>query len=379
MTPLFVFGTLRHLPLLRVVAGARAVQVEAATLPDHAVLHAVDRAGAVQEFPVCQPRTGAQATGLLLRPDPVVRARLDAYERVFGYELASVSVTTASGPVEALIYRPEPGEWNGGAPWSLDDWARDWGRVTTATAAEVMTLLPQTEPRHIRTRYRMLQARVTSRQRAEAEPAPATLRRAPAGDDVQIARLRAPYTGFFGVEEADLRFRRFDGALSRPVTRAAFVMADAVTVLPYDPVQDLVLLVEQYRFGVHTRGDRNPWVLETIAGRIDAGETPEDAARRESLEEAGLELRALLPVPAFYPSPAAVSEFIHAYVGLATLDPGTQATAGLETEAEDIRPHVLPFPRLLHLIDSGEVATAPVLISALWLASQRDALRAESR
>ena len=379
MTPLFVFGTLRHPPLLRAVAGTRTMTLEPATLQGHAVTHAVSPSGEVQVFPLCQPAPGAEAEGMLLRPDPVARARLDAYERVFGYELATVSVTTAGGVVEAQIYRPDPAEWRPGAPWALQDWVRDWGEVSTATAAEVMALIPQTEPRHIRARYKMLEARVTSRNRARAQPAPAQLRRTPADDDVQLARQRAPYTGFFGVEESDLRFRRFDGGLSRPVTRAAFIMADAVTVLPYDPVRDLVLLVEQYRYGLQARGDRNPWALETVAGRIDAGETPEEAARRETQEEAALELRALLPVPSFYPSPAAVSEYIYAYVGIAKLSDGGRSGGGLESEAEDIRTHVISFARLLELIDTGEVATAPVLITAFWLASQRDRLRAEYR
>ena len=377
MTPLFVFGTLRHPPLLRAVAGTRTVPAEPASLPDHAISHAVSPSGEVQEFPLCLPEPGARAEGLLLRPNPVARARLDAYERVFGYELGTVTVSTAGGTVEAQIYRPEPGEWRAGGPWSLDDWARGWAEISTATAAEVMALIPQTEPRRIRTRYRMLEGRVGSRARARAQPGPARLRRTPAEDDIRIARQRAPYTGFFGVEEADLRFRRFDGALSRPVTRSAFIMSDAVTVLPYDPTRDLVLLIEQYRFGVHARGDPNPWVVETVAGRIDAGESPEDAARRETQEEAALTLRALLPVPAFYPSPAAVSEYIHAFVGIASLTEGARETGGLDSEAEDIRSHVVPFARLLELIDTGEVATAPLLVSALWLVGQRDRIRAE--
>ncbi len=379
MTPLFVFGTLRHPPLLRAVAGTRTIPAELALLADHAVTHAVSPVGEVQEFPLCLPEPGAEAEGLLLRPDPVARARLDAYERVFGYDLGSVTVATAGGTVEAQIYRPEPGEWRAGGPWSLSDWARDWGEVTTATAAEVMALIPQTEPRRIRARYRMLEARVTSRNRARAQAAPATLRRAAAPDDIPVARLRAPYTGFFGVEEADLRFRRFDGGLSRPVTRAAFVMADAVSVLPYDPARDLVLLVEQYRYGVHSRGDPNPWSLETIAGRIDSGETPEEAARRETREEAELTLRALLPVAAFYPSPAAVSEFVHAYVGITPLSPGNRHVGGLDSEAEDIRTHAIPFDRLLELIETGEVAAAPLLVCALWLSGQRERLRSEYR
>ena len=379
MTPLFVYGTLRHPPLLRAVAGTRAVPAEPALLEGHAVLHAVTATGEVQEYPLCLPQAGAKAEGLLLRPDPVARARLDAFERIFGYEVSMVTVATAGGAVEAQIYHPDPGEWRAGGAWSLEDWVRDWGAVSTATAAEVMALIPQTEPRRIRTRYRMLEARVTSRGRARAQAAPASLRRAPAEDDVQIARQRAPYTGFFGVEEADLRFRRFDGSLSRPVTRAAFIMSDAVTVLPYDPVKDLVLLIEQYRFGVHARGDPNPWSLETIAGRIDAGESPEDAARRETQEEAELDLRALLPVSSFYPTPAAVSEYVYAFVGIAGLEPGGRHVGGLDSEAEDIRTHVVPLKRLLDMIETGEVATAPLLISAFWLGAQRDRLRAEFR
>ncbi len=379
MTPLFVFGTLRHSPLLRVVAGTRTIAAEPAVLSDHAVRHAINAAGETQEYPLCLPEPGSQAEGLLLRPDPVARARLDAYERIFGYEVATVTVSIAGGMIEAQIYRPDPGEWRAGGFWSLETWVRDWGAVSTATATEVMALIPQTEPRRIRLRYRMLEARVTSRIRANARAAHASLRRAPAADDVQIARQRASYTGFFGVEEADLRFRRFDGGLSRPVTRAAFVMADAVTVLPYDPVKDLVLLIEQYRYGVHARGDPNPWSLETIAGRIDAGEAPEDTARRETQEEADLDLRALLPVASFYPSPAAVSEYVYAFVGIASLAPNWKSIGGLDSEAEDIRTHVVPFSRLLELIETGEVATAPVLISALWLSGQRDRLRAEYR
>lgn len=101
-----------------------------------------------------------------------------------------------------------------------------------------------------------------------------TLRRRAGPEDVQVQTRTEPYAGFFAVEVQDLRFRRFDGTVSAPVNRAGFVSGDAVTVMPYDPVRDRVLLIEQFRFGPHLRGDVNPWQLEVIAGRIDAGETP---------------------------------------------------------------------------------------------------------
>ena len=43
----------------------------------------------------------------------------------------------------------------------------------------------------------------------------------------------------------------------------------------HDPVRDRVLVVEQFRMGPYARGDRHPWQLEPIAGRIDGGESAE--------------------------------------------------------------------------------------------------------
>ncbi|MEY5032678.1 MAG: hypothetical protein RL354_1709 [Planctomycetota bacterium] len=124
-----------------------------------------------------------------------------------------------------------------------------------------------------------------------AQTAPATQRRVARAGDVAVLTRTEPYAGFFAVEEQDLRFRRFDGTLSDPVNRATFVAGDAVTVLPYDPVRDRVLLVEQFRVGPHLRGDANPWQLEAIAGRIDPGETVEATAIREAIPAFAREIK----------------------------------------------------------------------------------------
>jgi ADP-ribose pyrophosphatase len=377
MTALFLYGTLRHLPVLRTVAQDATLCGEEATLPGRAIRHAVDAAaGQVLEFPVIVPEPGAQASGLLIRPGEAARARLDAYERAYGYGLERVTVNTGDGPVQADLYLPETGLWRAGELWDLDNWARDWGEITVLAVPEIMDLVDQASPRALRERYRMLQGRAASRARARAHPAPTGLRRAARAGDVETARRVTPYTWFFGVEESDLRFRRFDGTLSAEVKRAAFVMADAVSVLPYDPVTDRVMLVEQFRYGPHARGVDNAWMLEPIAGRIDGLESPQDAARREAMEEAGLSLRDLVHVQSYYPTPGAVTEYLISYVGITSLGAEQEGVGGVLAEAEDIRAHVIPYDRLLALLDAGEIENGPLVISTLWLIRHRDALRA---
>ena len=92
---------------------------------------------------------------------------------------------------------------------------------------------------------------------------------------------------------------------------------DAALVLPYDPLRDRLLLVEQFRMGPYGRGDPRPWMLEPVAGRIDAGETPEETARRECREEARLDLRGLEKISTHYCTPGYSTEVFHLFSGCA--------------------------------------------------------------
>jgi ADP-ribose pyrophosphatase len=183
------------------------------------------------------------------------------------------------------------------------------------------------------------------------------------------------HAGFFAVNVHRLRHRRFDGGFSDLLTREVFIVGDAVTVLPYDPVRDRVLVIEQFRMGPFGRGDPMPWQLEAIAGRIDPGETPEAAARREAVEEAGLVLGQLEKVAEYYPTPGAVAEYLYSYVALCDLPDGVAGVFGAEDEGEDIKGHLLSFDRLVEVMASGEIGNAPLLLTVLWLQRERARLR----
>lgn len=371
----FFYGTLCYPPLLQAVLG-HLPEVSPAVVDGYQVREAQNAEGVDLGFPLLVPG-GDGAPGFLVRITPEDQARLDFYET--GYVTEVIAARDTTGVAQAAhVYLPAPGRWGAGAPWTLADWATRWGAIAPEAAREFMALRGQIPAEQALARYGQIKVRAASRLRAGAETKPARLRRAAGPGDVEIEALGTGYARFFAVEDYTLRHRLFDGGMSAPLDRAAFVSGDAAVVLPYDPRRDRVLLVEQFRTGPLARGDLNPWMLEPIAGRVDPGETPEDCACREAGEEAGLTLGRLIAGPSFYPSPGAKSEYTYCYVGLADLSDDAARPGGVEAEGEDIRPHLISFDDLMTLVETGEADNGPLLVLALWLARLRPALRAEA-
>ena len=370
---IFLYGTLRHPDLLAVVAGTDRLACTPATLPGYAVARAPGGA-----YPLIAPDPGADAKGLLLCDlTAQARARLDYYELAFGYRLAKVSVRTAKGVQPALAYFPPESAQNGVGPWDLAAWVAEEGALAVQAAREVMARQHATPMADLPALFPAIRARAWAKLCAARQPTPASLRRQGAGD-VEMQLLGGGYDGFFRLQRFRLRHHRYDGSQTPWFARETFDAFDAALVLPYDPVTDEVLLIEQLRFGPLLRGDASPFVLEPVAGMVDAGETPADCARREAMEEAGLALDQLRPMPAIYPSPGYSTEFFHCFLALCDLRAPRHTTTGAEGEHEDIRAHIVAFEQLLQLVDSGEINAGPLVMMALWLARHRAELRASA-
>lgn len=362
--PLFVFGTLLDPELRGTVLGHHVAAVPAVLIG-----HRVERSRA-GDWPILAARAGARTEGLLLDADATALDRAHFYEAGFGY-LPETAEVEAGGPVRALIYRAPEGAGSGES-WSLDRWQVSHGALTRATAARAMAMYGSATPEELRFRMPTLRARVFSELQAARTPVPRTLRADIHRDRVRVLSHDTPYCHYFALSETRLRHPLFGGGLSPEILRAGFHGGDAVTVLPYDPARDRVMLIEQFRYGPWLRGDLYPWALEPIAGRVDPGETPDRTARREAREEAGLEIGALHEVGCYYASPGAVTEYVTSYIGIADLPDAAEGIGGLDAEAEDIRAHVITFRRLMDLLDSGEVDTGPLMVSVLWLERERN-------
>lgn len=358
MTALFLHGPLLDRELAAILLGAEVAPVPA-SIPGRALFQAAEDA-----WPVMAEKAGGRVEGGRVELDGEALARLDFYLTATG--AVAEEVRLDGGPVRLYRHEGAPAGW-----FSLARWQEVWGPIERGVAEEAMRFFGAIDAGTLAFRLMTIGQRVSSRLRARAQPNPATLRSATSRDAVRVLEGRQPYVHFFAVEECDLVHPRFTGGASPQVNRAALVGGDTVTVLPYDPRRDRVMLVEQFRFGAFARGDLRPWVLEPVAGRIDPGETPEEAALRETVEEAGLELDRLLPIVAAYPSPGQITEYLHAYVGLAALPDEAAGLGGLDAENEDIRAHVLPFERMMALVASGEINSMPLVLSALWLDARR--------
>ncbi len=371
----FFYGTLRHPPLLAAVAG-RVPTLARALLPGHAVV-----AAAGGPWPMIVARPGAVAEGL--RAEGLTdeeAARVDWYESAFGYAPAALPVTDAGGGAAGLarVYLPPPGADASGPPWDIEAWAARFGPAAVAAAGMMMARRGTVSAVALGRRYGQILAHAASGLRAAAG-APQGLRAPHGPGDVAVLERTERHAGFFALEEWRLRHRRFDGTMSAELRREALISTDATVVLPYDPRRDRVLLVEQFRMGALVRGDANPWLIEAIAGRVDGGEGPAEAAVREAMEEAGIALSRLVTLPGYYPSPGAKTEFLHTFLAIADLpDPPEEPPAALGVEGEDIRTHVVPFARLMAAVEGGEGVAGPLAIAALWLARMRPALRAEA-
>ncbi len=191
--------------------------------------------------------------------------------------------------------------------------------------------------------------------------------------DVELVEKTTPYDGYFQIDVYRLRHKRFDGGWSEVMSRELFERGHASVVLPYDPARDAVVLIEQFRIGAYAAG-LAPWMIEPVAGIVEPGETPEDVARREAVEEAGCEIAELEPIATVMPSPGGCSEILHLYCGRVD-SAGVGGLHGLDHEHEDIRAFVLPLDDALTRLAAAEYNNASVTITLQWLALNRERLK----
>ncbi|CAD2225661.1 ADP-ribose pyrophosphatase [Pseudoalteromonas sp. 3J6] len=193
-------------------------------------------------------------------------------------------------------------------------------------------------------------------------------------DDVRLKPVENLYNGFFKINLYQFQHALFAGGESEVIRREILERGDAVAVLPYDPVTEQVLLIEQIRIGA-IKSKHTPWLLECIAGMTDDSEDYEAVVKKEAFEEAGLNLTELEFMLSYLSSPGGTTERLFLYLAHADLSQMSTGIYGLETEGEDIKTHIMHVDEAQQRLNSGEIDNAATVISLQWLALNRDKIR----
>lgn len=184
--------------------------------------------------------------------------------------------------------------------------------------------------------------------------------------DVEVSERQRVYQGFFAVDKLTLRHRLYAGGWSKPFTRELFLRGRAAGVLLYDPQRDQLVLVEQFRVGILNAEQQSPWALELVAGMVDEGESAQEMAGREVLEETGLTIGQSQFICEYYNSPGGCDERISLFY--AEVDSADAAGVhGLPEENEDIRVVVLPRMLAVAAMREGLINNAMAIIALQWL------------
>ena len=128
-----------------------------------------------------------------------------------------------------------------------------------------------------------------------------------------------------------------------------------------------VLLIRQFRMPVRC------YLWETVAGRLDAGETPLEAAKRELGEETGFSASRWTPLAEFYPSPGFLDERMHLF-----LAEGVKRGRAHPEADEQITARWFTLDELGTMIQRGKILDAKTLVAFFMLRSPKSRFRASA-
>ncbi len=193
--------------------------------------------------------------------------------------------------------------------------------------------------------------------------------------DVKILEKNTCYEGFFKLVRYRLKHSLFAGGWSSELLREVLERGHAVAVLPYDPILDQVVLIEQFRPGAigYSKG---AWLWEIVAGIIETGEQTDEVAYRETKEEIGCQVSDIIHISDFFVSPGSTNETTALFCGKVD---ASQACGihGVVSEHEDIKVHVISLTKALDMLANNEINFVPAIVALQWLALHHEKVKAK--
>ncbi|GAK32282.1 ADP-ribose pyrophosphatase [Iodidimonas nitroreducens] len=184
---------------------------------------------------------------------------------------------------------------------------------------------------------------------------------------MKIENQNCLFDDYLKIESAEISFEFKDQGISGPHRLMRLNRRDAASVLLIDAIHREVVLVEQFRWPTYEKGPGA--LLEIVAGVVEEGEKPEEAAHREAIEEAGLTPGPLTLISLCYPTPGYSTERSFIFAG--TIDHSKAVHKGGGTDpGEHIEIVRIPFDEIKSLLASNRLQDAKTVIALQWFLLQ---------
>ena len=138
------------------------------------------------------------------------------------------------------------------------------------------------------------------------------------------------------------------------VEREVVEFRESVVVLPILS-DDRIVLIKQYRVPIER------WIYELPAGVIEHGETPEESAKRELIEETGYKAKELKKLFEMYLAPGYSTEKMHAFLAY-----DLEYVGSAPEVYEVIKVQPVKLKEALNMIKRGEIPDAKSIATILY-------------
>ena len=172
------------------------------------------------------------------------------------------------------------------------------------------------------------------------------------------------YSGFFNLNKYSFIHQKHDGKWTDQIEREIFSGAHVSTLLPYDPIKKEIILIKQFRAGILSRYNED-YLFEIVAGIIDKDEHPEEAAKRECIEETGCKVNKITQIQSYFPAPGSSESFYHLYLGEVNSFKG-ERIMGLESENENILVKAFKVHEVREMLKKKIITNGLALIALQW-------------
>ncbi|HKK11368.1 MAG TPA: GDP-mannose pyrophosphatase NudK [Flavobacteriaceae bacterium] len=143
--------------------------------------------------------------------------------------------------------------------------------------------------------------------------------------------------------------------------REIYDRGNGAAILLYNKKNRTVILTRQFRLPTFLNGNSDGRLIEACAGLLD-GDSPEDCAKKEALEETGYQVTKVRKIFESYMTPGADTEILHFFVGEYNKNMKVSEGGGLDEEQEHIEVLDLDFDEAFDMIESGEIRDAKTIM-----------------